>query len=331
MLKKAVKIAAASVLTCTALCSFSGCYFFPDEEPVLEPPTLNVDEVVYSTYTVTRKDISSTSIQSGYIVSGSETDCYFEKYTGQLKNIYVAPGDFVEQGQLIAELNNGTIGHDLEIQRLKVQLAQLNYNSTGSAADRLTLEIEQATLDSYQEQYDGGMLYAPVAGQVSFVKTLNPGDSVNPYDVVVKIVDPNQLCVKAEVSSEVGNANEFVKGDEVSVEVDGEYYDGIVIRTPKEEREEMDAEANAVYVEFVGEAPGFGYLGEIGNIIKVKAESKNALVIPKYVIKTDGERTYVQVLEGDVKKEVDVEAGISNAVETEILSGLSEGDKVIAK
>ncbi len=307
--------------------SLSGCYFFPNEEPVLEPPTLDVEEVIYSTYTVTRKDIESSVIQSGYVVSGQETDCFFTKYSGQLKNIYVSPGDFVEEGQLIAEMNNGAIEHKLKTQKLKVDLAQLNYNNSHSAADKLQLEIEQSTLDEYQDLYDGGRVYAAVSGQVSFVESLNPGDNVDPYFTIVKIIDPNKLCIRAEVNE----TSAFSVNDPVTVEVNGDIYNGIVVRTPKEEIEQGDNEANAVYVEFTEKNPGFGCLGTIGNIKKIKAQSKAALVIPKYVIKTDGERNYVQLLKDGEKVEADVKLGISNAVETEILSGIAEGDKVISR
>lgn len=320
------KILIPFVLSAITL-SFSGCYFFPNEEPVLDPPTLDVEKVVYSTYTVSRKNIESSVIQSGYIISAKETDCYFNKYSGQLKNIYVNPGDFVEEGQLIAEMNNGTIEYQLKIQKLKVELAQLNYDNSHSAADKLQLEVEQNTLDSYQDQYDGGRIYAPVSGQVSFVKTLNPGDMVDPFDVLVKVIDPDELCVRAEVTGSGG----FDKGDPVTVEVNGDIYDGVVVRTPKEELEEGDGFSDAVFVEFTKDSPGFGCLGSIGNIKKIKASSQNALVIPKYVIKTDGERQYVQILKNDEKAEVDITTGISNAVEIEVLTGLSEGDKVISR
>ena len=70
MQKKIIKPAAILVLAGTIAVLSSGCYFFPDEEPLLEPPTLDVSEVVYYTYTVTRKDIVSQTIQSGYLVSG---------------------------------------------------------------------------------------------------------------------------------------------------------------------------------------------------------------------------------------------------------------------
>lgn len=327
MRKKIIESAGTlAIIGAIALLS-SGCYFFPDEEPLLEPPTLDVSEVVYYTYTAVKKDIVSQTIQSGYLISGVQSDCFFTKYTGQLKNIYVNPGDFVEEGQLIAEMNNGAIEHLLKIQQLKVDLAQLNYNNSGSAADRLQLEIEQSTLQQYQDEYDGGHVYATMTGQVSFVKTLNPGDSVDPYDVIVTIVDPERLCVRATVE----NSGDFSVDDEVSVEVNGDIYDGVVVRTPREEIEEGDSEGDKVYVEFTGDSPGFGYLGTIANITKIKAKSENTLVIPKHIIKTDGDRTYVQVLRGDEKVEIDVETGISNAVEIEILSGLSEGDEVIMK
>ena len=324
---KSLKLICTAFLTAAVAITASGCYFFPDEEPLLDPPTLDVADVVYSTYTAARKDIVSQTIQSGYIVSGVEEECFFTQYTGQLKNIYVNPGDYVEEGDLIAEMNNGAIEYQLEIQQKRVELAQLNYNNSGSAADRLQLEIEQNTLAAYQAEYDGGHVYAPMSGQVSYVKTLNPGDVVNPYDVIVRIVDPDRLCVSATTTS----ITDYYVGDEVKVEVNGDYYDGVVVRTPREEIEEGDEVADKVFVNFTGDSPGFGYLGSIGNVIKTVAEAPNAIVIPKYIIKTDGDRTYVQVLKGDEKVEVDIETGISNAVEIEIISGLSEGDKVIIK
>ena len=322
-----IKSITAAVLAGTISALASGCYFFPDEEPLLNPPTLDVADVVYYTYTVARKDIVSQTIQSGYLVSGVQAECFFSKYTGQIKNIYVNPGDFVEEGQLIAEMNNGAIEHLLRTQQLRVELAQLNYNNTGSAADKLQLEIEQSTLEQYQDEYEGGHVYAAMSGQVSFVKTLNPGDTVDPYDVIVTIVDPEKLCVRATVE----NQTDFLIDDVVQVEVNGDYYDGIVVRTPREEIEEGDSEGDKVYVEFTGEKPGFGYLGTIANVYKTKAKSENTLVIPKHIIKTDGDRTYVQVVRNDEKIEVDVVTGISNSVETEILSGLSEGEEVIVK
>ena len=317
MKKNTFRFISSLFLAGTMLFTASGCYFFPDEEPILEPPTLDVSDVVYNTYTAVRKDIVDQSIQSGYVISSKETECYFTQYTGQLKNIYVNPGDFVEEGDLLAEFNNGAIEYTLEIQKKKVELAQLNYNNSGSAADRLQLEIEQNTLDQYQAEYDGGHIYAPVAGQVSFVKTLNPGDEVNPYDVIIRIVDPDQLCVSIDTTS----ITDYYVDEKVSVAVNGETYDGVILRTP----------ASNVFVGFVNDSPGFGCLGTIASVTKVKSVSENAVVIPKHIVKYTDDRTYVQVLRDGVKVEVDIVTGIENATEIEVVSGLEEGEKVIVK
>lgn len=327
MKKNNVKNILSIFLMGTLLSTASGCYFFPDEEPILEPPTLDVSDVVYNTYTSVRKDIVEQTIQSGYVISNTETECYFTQYTGQLKNIYVNPGDFVEEGDLLAEFNNGAIEYTLEIQKKKVELAQLNYNNSGSAADRLQLEIEQNTLAQYQAEYDGGHIFAPVSGQVSFVKTLSPGDEVNPYDVIVRIVDPDDLCVSISTTS----ITDYYVDDAVTVSVNGENYDGVVLRTPREEIEEGDETADSVFVGFVDDSPGFGCLGTIASVTKIKSISENAVVIPKHIVRKDGERTYVQVLRDDVKVEVDIVTGIENATEIEVISGLEEGEKVIVK
>ena len=55
------------------------------------------------------------------------------------------------------------------------------------------------------------------------------------------------------------------------------------------------------------------------------------IVIPKYLVKTLSGKNYVQVYKDGVKKEADVETGISNATEIQIVSGLSEGDEVVVK
>ena len=49
------------------------------------------------------------------------------------------------------------------------------------------------------------------------------------------------------------------------------------------------------------------------------------------LIKTLAGREYVQVFKDGEKIEVDVETGITNATEVQILSGLSEGDEVVVK
>ncbi len=322
-IRKIAALSAAALLTLSA----SGCYFFPAEEELLDPPTIAPDEVTYSTYTAKLKTIENTVTVTGYLRSETEKECYFTDYTGQVKNIYVNAGDFVEEGDLIADMNTGALEYELEIQKLKVQKAQLTYNATGSQADKLQLEIEQNTLTMYQAEYDGSKILAPMSGQVSYVYDLEPGTEMDPYKVLARIADPEALYVNAEFPESIT----FKKGDKVKIIVADMEYEGVISYSPTEAREAGDENGNALYADFVGEKPAFAYLGSLADIKKVKASSENAIVIPKHLVKSDGEREYVQIYADGEKIEVDVVTGITNATEIEIVSGLKEGDQVIVK
>ncbi len=322
-IRKIAALSAAALLTLSA----SGCYFFPAEEELLDPPTIAPDEVTYSTYTAKLKTIENTVTVTGYLKSETEKECYFTDYTGQVKNIYVKAGDFVEEGDLIAEMNTGALEYELEIQKLKVQKAKLVYNSTGSQADKLQLEIEQNTLDMYQAEYDGAKILAPMSGQVSYVYDLEPGTEMDPYKVLARIADPEALYVNAEFPESIT----FKKGDKVKITVGDIEYQGTISYSPTEAREAGDENGNALYASFDSEKPAFAYLGSLADIKKVKASSENAIVIPKHLVKSDGDRQYVQIYADGEKIEVDVVTGITNATEIEIISGVNEGDQVIVK
>ena len=319
---------AAALLTAVMAAGLSGCYFFPAEEELLDPPTIAPDQVTYSTFTARRKDLESTVIVTGYLRSKTEKQCYFTDYTGRIKNIYVRAGDFVEEGDLIAEMNIGELEYDLKIQELEVQAAQLRYNSTGSQADKLELEIAKSTLEKYQAEYKGSKIYAPMSGQVSYVLGINPGTEIDPYKVIARIADPNDLYVEASYSTDLKT---FAVGDSVTLSVGEEVYSGEISYTPREARADAASDPNALYAEFTADKPSFAYLGSLTDITKIKAVSKDTVVIPKNLIKTDGDRTYVQVYRDGMKEEADVVTGISNATEIEITSGLEAGDMVIIR
>jgi hypothetical protein len=63
---------------------------------------------------------------------------------------------------------------------------------------------------------------------------------------------------------------------------------------------------------------------------KIILQSKsNVIVIPKRALKANYSGKMVQIMDGETKKQILVETGLETDVDTEILSGLSEGQKVI--
>ncbi len=326
MRKPFVKFTAA-VVACTCAMSLSGCYFFPEEEKLLDPPVLKVEDVTYSTYRAVKKTIVNKASSTGYCVSKLEENCAFTRADGILKTIYVKSGDTVKEGDLLAEYNTGDLEYRLREQELKVQQAQNTYNATGSENDRLQLEIEKNTLAQYKDEYDGSKLYAPCDGLVSFTEKMDPGASVKAYQTIVKIIDPDSIYVKATVNDE----RKFTLNQDVTITIDGVDYEGKVVKTPIEAKEQGDEDVTSVYAEFKGVLPSFTKVGTVADISYIKEQAENAIVIPKYLVKTLSGQDYVQVYKDGVKTEVNVETGITNATEVQIISGLSEGDEVVVK
>ena len=260
-------------------------------------------------------------------MSEVQQDCSFTERDGTLKTIYVRAGDTVKKGDLIAEYNTGDLEYEIRTQELKVQQAQNTYNSSGAENDSLQLEIEKNTLAQYQNEYDGSKLYAPCDGLVSFAERLNAGTKVQSYKVIATIIDPDKIYIKAAVSDD----KKFTKGQEVTITIENEDYKGTIVKTPTEAKEQGDEDTSSIYAEFKGTVPSFTKVGTVADISYIKEQAENAIVIPKYLVKTLSGKNYVQVYKDGVKKEVDVETGISNATEIQITSGLSEGDEVVVK
>lgn len=326
------KLLPATALLAAAL-SLTGCYFFPAEEELLDPPTVAIEDVAYSTYAAKIKTIESKTMASGYVTSKSEYNAAFTESGGSLKKIYVTAGQFVKEGDLLAELDTGNLEYLCEQQKLIVQKAALYANN--SQADALDYQMEQNTLAEYERQLANSRLYAGMDGQVCFTESLTPGSTVTAYKTIVKVIDPDNLFIKYTSNS----LKAFPLGGDVTITVNGEDFPGYVSKTPTgtteglyDEYPNLAADTESIYCEFTDGLPGFLTIGTLADITAVMDVHENVVVIPKNLVKTDGERTYVTILdENDSKKEVDVVTGIENATEIEIVSGIQAGDKVVIR
>jgi len=289
---------------------------------LLPPPVIKQDDVTYVTYAAKKADIVNRVVASGYVVSEKEADCFFTAYTGNIKAIYPRPGDYVNEGDLIAELDVGELAFETETARLKAELARLDAAS-GRESDNLAYELAQNTYEQLKARLDGSRVTAPMTGRVSFAEALRPGEEVNPYRVLARVCDPEAICAAANLNDT--NMNAFEPGAQVEIVIGGVTYEGAVAQTPQTGDPRLIAE-------FTGGKPDFSLMGSFADIAIIKGKSEGAIVIPRNLVKSSGGKTYVQILDEDeVKKDVEVVTGIVNAVEIEIVSGLAEGQRVVVK
>jgi multidrug efflux pump subunit AcrA (membrane-fusion protein) len=71
--------------------------------------------------------------------------------------------------------------------------------------------------------------------------------------------------------------------------------------------------------------------GMAANVDVTAQRKDNVLLLPNRAFETVGRRQYVTLLENGATRKVEVETGLTNSTDTEVINGLEEGQVVILK
>lgn len=339
------------VLMAGVMFIMSGCYFLPEEEEVLDAPVVKASEVSYTTTTAQLKDITKQVLTPGTIASGTEYNARFHSVGGNIKAVYVQAGDTVNEGDLIAEYETYELDLEIELKELEVYREELEYqiaiekgeSETVKNKELLDVQLMQNELDKLYAEKDATKLYAGVSGTVSYVRTLSPGDWVNPGETIATIIDITDLYIKISPNSEMG---EFLIGRPITIRYEGQYFDGTIVsnKSGKLWDEETKAaqvdengefilgeESEAVIVKFNDMIPESSAVGNIADTLLILDKRENVIVISANLIKSSGGINYVYVFKDNQKVQVNVTIGLESGSLCEITSGLEEGDEVIIR
>lgn len=347
-ISKAVMLAAAAAML---LSSLSGCYFLPEEEEVYDAPVVKESEVSYTTTTATKKDIVKDIKTAGTIASGTEYNARFTEYGGNIKGVYVAAGDSVNEGDLIAEIETYELDKEIELKELEVYREELEYeiavekheSETVKAKEQLDIQLMQNELDKLYAEKEASKIYAGVSGTVSFVKTLSPGDWINAGETVVTIIDITDLYIKINPNNE---ASEFLIGRPIKIRYEGEYYDGEITRNKSgklwdeatsaakvDEAGEfvLGEESEDIIVAFKGSVPASSAVGNIADTVLVLDERHDVIVISANLIKKVNGQDVVYLFKDNERVQTPVVQGLRSGSSVEITSGLEVGDEIIIR
>jgi len=258
---------------------------------------------------------------------------------GKLAELRVKPGDRVRSGDVLMTLDPGTLEMDLRKQLLEVELARQALEKARTElrgeevrVEGLSLEVQELKLKRLQQRQAQLELKSPVEGTIVFAESLKRGDSIASYRDLVGIAPDKGRLV--QYMAELGRAlPPLEKGTAVQMVRDGKTWEGRIVQSPSNAPITLDprqAELNSktLLMEFAATPEGIA-LGETVEF-RIQLERKdNAIKIPRGALRTYQGRTFVHILEGETRKEVDVERGMQTATEVEIKSGLKEGQKVI--
>jgi hypothetical protein len=185
-----------------------------------------------------------------------------------------------------------------------------------------------------QEAVDNASLTSTIAGTVVTVG-LAAGDRVGTSpegagseSAQFTVVSTNRFVVAANVASEDVDKVEQGMAAEVTATGGSEAVDGTVRAVGLvAEADESGAATFPVTLDVTGERDDI-YAGSSATVAIVVDERDNVLTVPGMALHTENGRTYVnEVVDGGTVR-TDVEVGETYGGQTEIVSGLAEGDQV---
>lgn len=337
MIKKYLSLCLACAITVSV---FSGCYFFPDEEEVLEAPNVKASEVKYTTVKARKSDLVKQIVHSGKIESQNTTELSYESQGGKIKKIYISAGDRVSDSDLICELDTGNLEYqikdkELRIKKAKLQKKILKKNKAFQAEiDNAQVEIDilENELNALKEQQSNSFLYAESSGLVSSVTPLSAGDEISAGETVASIIDTDSLFLAIKPSE--SNIGRYKMKQKIKIKYNKKFYQGKVSMIPSEvpQNSKKKYEAGYVYIKFTDNKLPSGAIGNIADAVLILGEAKNAVNIPTRLIKTINGQNIVYILNENGEKEArEIEIGLQTSTASEIKSGLKEGDEVVIR
>ncbi len=187
-----------------------------------------------------------------------------------------------------------------------------------------TLYIERKRLQEYEEYIKNGQLRAPMSGVVSFVRSNLEGSLTVKDDTIMRIYNPESKMYYSKNVEAIPYLQEDVEYT-IACGLGNRQREYTVVPA------RMDEWGEEVYFQLLDEDydPNNVVLGRITLIID---EKEDALCLNDNAIHSSKDKYYVYTLdENNVRRMQFVEVGLWGDGIVEIVSGLSEGDRVILK
>lgn len=324
-------------------------WLFLSDDELKEVTTFTVKSLQMS-------DSSATSIldASGYVVARRRATVS-SKVTGKVMKVFIEEGMYVEEGQLLAQLDDSTMRADLNYSKSQLNEARRIFNRTRELAkeelaSQASLDAARASLEGLealnavrQQIVNDMQILAPFSGVVVY-KAAQPGEMISPVSAgggftntgICTIVDMDSLEVEVDVNEAfinrvkpgqpvITNLNAYPKWDIPSE---------VIAIIPTADRNKATVKVRIALLEKDERVlPDMGsrvsFLRKLDNTNQ--SIQKEGVMIPSAaLVKINGE-SLVQAIEDSIVKItlVNVEEETANYVR--VTKGLTSGMQIVAK
>lgn len=298
---------------------------------VLRPAEASTTPVVVSAAVGTQRQTVSAS---GTIEPAEQADLNFS-VSGEVTEVLVKEGDQVTAGQSLATVDDTLLQAQLTAAQAQLDAAEDKASASDDASADADVVSAESDVAAAQEAVDNASLKSTIDGTVVTVGVKvgdrlssggTGGDDTDSTQFTV--VSTNRFVVEAKIGSD--DVAEVTQGmvAEVTATGGGEPVDGTVQTVGLvASADESGVATFPVTIDVTGERDDI-YAGSSATVSIVVEERENVLTVPAMALHTEGDTTYVnKVVDGKTTR-TDVQVGDTFGAQTEIVSGLAEGDQV---
>lgn len=313
----------------------SGCFLLPKEEALLAPPIMEPPEITYRTTAVRRGEIEDSIRITGYFVYAEQYGLSFKSMSGRLKSIDVDYTQIVEKGQILAQLDTDNLRLTIKQEELQVRKAELLLEKLKlTGADKYELEISGIDLElaklglqQLRNDLERAQLRSPIRGEIVYIANVLEGDFVDSYKTIAQVADKSKLYL----SYSGGQLQDFRLGMKVKIIFMKQEYAGEVVMTPAEFPYDAPDSVKRQVLFSIYEFPENARKGDSGLVYLILDKRDDTLIIPRSQVQHYMGRKYVYILEDGIRSERNIETGIQNATEIEVVRGLVEGELLVLR
>ena len=329
-------VIAVAVVLVVAVGAVAGYKYMTPEETapeVVAPPVVKVEQP-------SKGDIELFRSMTGTV---EPTDLVYviPKAAGEITAVHVKTGDYVEEGQLLCEIDTKQVDAarlQMEAASIAVRDANTNLNrmrvlyASGDISAQAYEQIESQA-KSAQIQYDSAKLAYDYQLEFSSV-TASIAGKIESLDVEVHdmVSQSNPLCVISSQGTKVVNfavteaiLDNVKEGDQIRIEKGGSEYIGTVT----EVNTMVDAATGLFKVKASVEEGGALANGSSVKLYITSDKAEGVTTVPVDSVYYDNGAPYLYTFDNGTVHRVDVETGISDSEKMEIISGISNSDQII--
>ena len=333
--------------------SLTGCFLLPAEEQLPTLPLLDPEETPEYDYAyVTRGDLVHEEVLTCSVVARQEESLSYPITGETIQTVYVAAGDTVQAGDLIAELAAPDVDRQLQedtrqlaAAREDLDWAQRNLEvcqgaeSLAEQARQYSDQVQTLTdqiavlelrLSELEAQKEAGRLYCSIDGVVTYAKA---SGSVSIKNTAVATIASR---AQSEYYTDTAFYASLPLGTQVLLSVEGVEYEARV--TDQEDAPQSAYRSNRnvgelkrVYLTITDDRAEEIDTSKRGQLNLVIDSRENVLILPSAAVIYAGDQALVyQLEEGSGLMQVhNVTVGLQVGSQIEITGGLAEGDQVI--